>query len=87
MEVVTFMIKALEHSFIKKKEQYLSYLIEKCFKYKKYKVVKLLMEAGTIIKNYEEIFLHQTRGSTSTSVLERMEEKNKLIEEMKANYP
>ncbi len=81
------MIRALENYFIKKKEQYLSYLIEKCFKYKKYRVVKLLMQSGTLIKNYEEIFLHKARGFTSTSMLERMEEKNKLIKEMKAKYP
>jgi len=45
------------------------------------------MEAGTTIKNYGQIFLYQKNISTSTSIIERMEEKNKLIVEMKANYP
>ena len=73
-------MRVLQQNLPKKREDYLSCLIEKSFKYKKYKVVRLLMEAGVQIKNYEQIFVHAREGTTLASKLGRYEEKSKLIE-------
>lgn len=68
-------------------QKYLSKLIEKSFKYKKYEVVKHLIERGIQINNYEEIFAHELDGGTSLSKLSRNDEKNKLVELMKNRDP
>jgi len=45
------------------------------------------MESGAEIKNYQDIFAHAKTGSTMASKLQRFDEKNRLIEEMKTCYP
>ncbi len=58
LEITRRIHMVLKLKYEKKCDNYLSFLIEKSFKYKKYDVVKYLIESGVHIKHYEDIFTH-----------------------------
>lgn len=55
-EKIDILINILNARYPKKKDEYLSFLIEKSFKHKKFKVVEFLLKKGVHINNYEEVF-------------------------------
>jgi hypothetical protein len=61
----------LRLKYEKKSDKYLSFLIEKAFRYKKYVVARFLIEAGVHIRNYEDIFIRESDDLVSSSKLNR----------------
>lgn len=53
---IQILTEILRTKFPKKYDKYLSILIEKSFKYEKYRVVDFLIKIGAKIKNYKDLF-------------------------------
>ena len=70
-EKIDILISILDARYPKKKEEYLSFLIEKSFKHKKFKVVEFLLKKGVHINNYEEVFTVSAPQGMRESLIER----------------
>jgi len=81
--ITKILFKKLKEKYPKRADLYLSYLIEKAFKYKKYIVARYLIESGVHIKHFKDIFKHTKDSLTTSSKFNTQTEKNKLIQLMK----
>ena len=61
--------------------------MEKAYKYKKYDIVRFMIEAGVHIRHYEQLFVYEKEDLTHSSRLTRTKEKAHLKELMKAKEP